>query len=167
MRLASRAAAASHPSEGNDWKTASSAPSVAGRVFSSSQVKHAAASGLKRSASTLAGRVYVEAVLNRYLWLPGTPTRISRHDRRLARTLYEGGVPLAVVQAALLLGASRRTFRAESAPPLPPIRTLHFFLPLVDELREQPLGADYLEYLEQKLLPWADAKAERVVATMG
>ena len=113
-----------------------------------------------RSSATDAGRIYVEAILDRYLWLPGTPTRTSRNDRRLARTLYERGVPLAIVQAALLLGAVRRTFRSEGAPCLPPIRTLHFFLPIVEELLEQPVDTGYSEYLENKLLPLADAKAD-------
>ena len=112
-----------------------------------------------RSSATAAGRIYLEAVLDRYLWLPGTPTRTSRNDRRLARALYERGVPLAVVQAALVLGAARRAFRSESAPPLPPIRTLHFFLPIVEELLDEPVDTGYPEYLENKLLPLADAKA--------
>jgi hypothetical protein len=113
-----------------------------------------------RSASTVAGRIYVEAVLDRYLWLPGTPTRTSRHDRRLARALYERGIPLATVQTALLLGAVRRTFRAKDAPELPPIRTLHYFWPLVEEVLQAPPVAGYCEYLENKLRPWADTKAE-------
>jgi hypothetical protein len=118
-----------------------------------------APSPLERNASTEAGRVYLEAVLDRYLWLPGTPTRASRADRRLARELYEHGVPLVVVQGALLLGVARRTFRPADASPLPPIRTLHYFLRVIEELQESPLPPDYLQYLEGKLQPWADEKA--------
>lgn len=116
---------------------------------------------LKRNRATDAGRIYVEAVLDRYLWLPGTPTRTSRSDRRLAGSFYERGVQLAVVQAALLLGVARRAFRSEDAPPLPPIRTLHYFVPLVEELLEEPAAPGYSEYLEHKLLSLADAKAQR------
>lgn len=119
-----------------------------------------------RSATTDAGRLYSEAVLDQYLWLPGTPTRVSRQDRRLAKTLYERGVPLAVVRAALLLGTARRSFRSHDAPPLPPIRTLYYFLSIVEELLEQPVATGYLEYLEHRLLPLADAKAETARATM-
>jgi hypothetical protein len=114
-----------------------------------------------RNAATDAGRIYVEAVLDLYLWLPGTPARTSRHDRGLARTLYERGVPQAVVRAALLLGAARRAFRGEEARRLPPIRTLHFFLPLIEEVIEDPPAPGYAEYLEGKLRPLADAKVER------
>lgn len=131
-----------------------SASCVEGRASSSIR----SSASLNRSRVTDAGRIYVEAVLERYLWLPGTPMRTSRRDRQLAGCLYERGLPLAIIQAALLLGAARRAFRSESAPPLPPIRTLHYFLPIVDELLEQPVDADYSEYLEKKLLPLADAK---------
>jgi hypothetical protein len=114
-----------------------------------------------RSAATDAGRIYVEAALDRYLWLPGTPARSSRHDRLLARTLYERGVPLAVIHTALLLGAARRAFRSQEAPRLPPIRTLHYFLPLIDEVLEDPPAPGYAQYLEGKVRPLADAKLER------
>jgi hypothetical protein len=75
--------------------------------------------------------------------------------------LYEHGLPLTIVQAALLTGAARRTFRTPDAPPLPPIRTLHYFLPLIEETLEYPPAPGLIEYLEGKLLPWAEAKAER------
>jgi hypothetical protein len=114
----------------------------------------------RRSASTDAGRIYVEAVLDHYLWLPGTPRRASRHDRRLARTLYERGVALAAIRTALVLGAARRALRSKDAPALPPIRTLHYFLPLLEEILELPPDDGYVEYLEAKLAPLADVKAE-------
>jgi len=133
-----------------------SASSVEGRASSSTRLP----ASLNRSRVTDAGRIYVEAVLERYLWLPGTPTRTSRRDRQLAGCLYERDVPLATTQSALLLGAARRAFRSESSSPLPRIRTLHYFLPIVDELLEQPVAAHYSEYLEKRLLPLAEAKTE-------
>ena len=81
-------------------------------------------------------RLYLEAVLATYSSLPGTPARPSRQDRRLARDLCRRGVPLRTVRTALLLAAARRTLR--SGPPLPPVRTLHYFLPAIEEVLEQP-----------------------------
>lgn len=156
MRSASRARARQQ-TEGSSSQGLPSASSAAGRASSSSQ-KGAVWDYPKRSASTDAGRVYIEAVLDRYLWLPGTPTRTSRHDRRLARMLYERGVLLAVVQVALLVGAARRSFRAADAPPLPPIRTLHYFLPIIEEILDSPLAPGYAGHLESKLQPLADTK---------
>jgi len=162
MRSVSRTAASCFH-HGSDPKARPSASSVGGQASSTSLEKTATVSGgLERSGSTDAGHIYVETVLDRYLWLPGTPPRTSRQDRRLARALYERGIPLATVQAALLLGASRRTLRAKEAPPLAPIRTLHYFLPLVEEVRQNLPAAGYCEYLESRLRPWADIKVERV-----
>jgi hypothetical protein len=101
-------------------------------------------------------RLYLEAVLTTYNSLPGTPERPNRHDRRLARELCQRGVPLRIVRAALFLAAARRTFR--SGPPLPPVRTLHYFLPAIDELIQQPPEPGYLEYLAAKLKPFASRK---------
>ena len=101
-------------------------------------------------------RVYLEAVLATYAALPGTPARPSRQDRRLALDLCRRGVPLRTVRTALLLAAARRTIR--SGPPLPPVRTLHYFLPAIDEVLALPPDPGYVEYLAAKLKPFASRK---------
>jgi hypothetical protein len=98
-----------------------------------------------------AKRRYVEAVLETYIGLPGTPKRSSRRDRRLAATLYEKRRPLKTVRSALLLAAARRALRSAEAPILAPIRTLFYFLPVIEELLEVPQDTSYLRYLETKL----------------
>jgi len=109
-------------------------------------------------------RLYVRAVLGRYLWLPDTPSQTSRHDRRLAWTLYERGIPLIVVEAALLLGATRRALREPYLAPLPRIRSMHYFLPVVQEVLENPKDPDhdYLVFLLRRLRPLAELKAARL-----
>src|SRR5438105_1751285 len=47
-------------------------------------------------------REYVQAVLEYYLWLPGTASVTSRHDRRSARMLFAHGVPLDLVKSAMV-----------------------------------------------------------------
>jgi hypothetical protein len=101
-------------------------------------------------------RVYIEAVLEAYNSLTDTPDRPSRQDRRLARDLCRRGVPLRSVRTALLLAAARRTLR--SGPPLPPVRTLHYFLPVIDEVLEQPPEPGYAVYLAAKLKSFASKK---------
>lgn len=96
-------------------------------------------------------RIYLDAVLETYSSLPGTPPRPSRQDRRLALDLCRRGVPLRAVRTALLLAAARRSIRA--GPPLPPVRTLHYFLPVVEEVLELPPDPGYLQYLAAKLQP--------------
>ena len=101
-------------------------------------------------------RVYFEAVLATYSSLPGTPAQPSRQDRRLARELCRRGVPLRIVRTALLLATARRTLR--SGPPLPPVRTLHYFLPAIQEVLDQPPDPGYAEYLDAKLKTFASQK---------
>ena len=102
-------------------------------------------------------RLYLEAVLMTYNSLPGTPERPSRQDRRLALDLCRRGVPLRSVRTALLLAAARRKLR--SGPPLPPVRTLHYFLPAIEEVLELPPDPGYVEYLAAKLKPFASQKS--------
>lgn len=96
---------------------------------------------------------YVKSVLVSYLSLPDTPTRVSRFDRRLALELFQRAVPRPTVEAAFLLASARRICRPADAPPLGPIRSLHYFLPVIEEVLLQPPASDYLRYLRSKLAP--------------
>lgn len=60
------------------------------------------------------------------------------------------------VRAAMLLAAARRTLR--SGPPLPPVRTLHYFLPAIEEVLALPPEPRYVDYLAAKLKPFASKK---------
>ena len=93
---------------------------------------------------------YVTAVLVLYTDLPDTPLRPSPQDQSLARRLYEQSVPLSLVESALLLASLRRLIRPAEAQPLPPIRSLAYFQPVIAELQQQPLPNGYLDYLRLK-----------------
>lgn len=94
---------------------------------------------------------YVKQILDRYRRTPGTLGHIRREDRRLAIQLHQRGVPSEVVTAAFALAAARRCSRDLELPPLPPIRSMHYFLPVIEELLAGSPDADYLRYLEDKL----------------
>jgi hypothetical protein len=94
---------------------------------------------------------YLAAVITLYLELPETPMRASLADQALARRLDRDGVPLKIVEAALLLGSLRRLIRPQEAPPLSPIRSLAYFLPVIEEMTENPSPENYLDYLRLKL----------------
>jgi hypothetical protein len=99
--------------------------------------------------STQNRQTYVEAVLSLYRRLPDTATRPRRADRRLAVQLHRRGIALDVIEIALRLAAARRRARAPDAQPLPPIRSLHYFLPLIEELPAGPPPDGYLDYLRE------------------
>ena len=96
-------------------------------------------------------RRYVATVLECYVHLPHTPNRPRKNDRNLAGRLCNQKVPLDIVKAAFVLATSRRTFRPENASPLEPIRSLAYFLPVVEELQRTPPDRLYIQLLNQRL----------------
>jgi len=99
----------------------------------------------------LSRRGYVRAVLDACLGLVDTPDRPRPADRLLAARLHDDDVPLSTVQDAILLASARRLIRPEDRPPLPPVRSLHYFLPVIEELRQTPLPNGYAHYLRVKI----------------
>jgi len=95
--------------------------------------------------------LYTATVLNLYVDLPDTPLRASIQDQRLAQRLFEAHVPLSVVEAALLLASLRRLCRPSDLPPLPRVRSLAYFQPVIEELQANPVPHGYLGYLRLKL----------------
>lgn len=94
---------------------------------------------------------YVATVLILYVDLPHTPLRASVPDQCLARRLHHQAVPLLLVESALLLASLRLMVRPDGLPPLPPIRSLAYFQPVIEELQAHPLPDNYLDYLRLKL----------------
>jgi hypothetical protein len=75
---------------------------------------------------------YVADVLKLYLQLPETPRKAN-------------------VESAFLLASVRRLGRSPDLPPLSPIRSLAYFLPVVQEILEKQVNDDYLQYLRLKV----------------
>ena len=63
----------------------------------------------------------------------------------------------------MAVAVERRTFRR--GDPLPRVRALHFFLPVIDELLDVPCEPRYARYLEDKLRPLAAARPPREAAS--
>jgi hypothetical protein len=103
------------------------------------------------AASILQPALYISAVLTLYVDLPDTPLRASVADQRQAHRWFDRGVPLEVVETALLLACLRRRTRPTDVPPLPRIRSLAYFQPIIDELLDHPTPDGYLPYLRLKL----------------
>jgi len=94
---------------------------------------------------------YVARILDNYRRLPDTATAVRSADRDLARRLYLDGVPLALVLVAFRVAISRRRARPHDAPPLQPIRSLHYFLPVLEEAKHLPAG--YLDFIARSNPP--------------
>ena len=94
-------------------------------------------------------QAFLRAVRDLYTQLPQTSQRFSRSDRSLASHLYQRQVPFDTLRSAILLAIARRLYR--QGPPLPTIRSLHYFTPVIDEILLQPLPRGYVQYLEYKI----------------
>ena len=94
---------------------------------------------------------YVRQVLEAYRKTPGTMGTVRRADRMVAAQLYQRGLSVQVIENALVLATTRRLIRPAEALPLGTIRSLAYFLPVIEEVLTLRVGQDYFEYLRQKL----------------
>lgn len=94
---------------------------------------------------------YVRLVLEAYRTTPGTCGHLRRPDRLLAIELYQRGVPLEKIENALALAAARRMIRPADATPLAVVRSLAYFLPIIEEVLEMEVSEEYFLYVRQKL----------------
>ena len=96
-------------------------------------------------------RDYVGRLLDAYRATPGTCGAVRRPDRLLAAQLYERGVPLEAVENALVLAAARRLARPAGAPPLATIRSLAYFLPVLEEVLRLEISPNYFRHLRNRI----------------
>src|SRR5271157_6414584 len=96
-------------------------------------------------------RAYVCRLLEAYRTTPGTAGVVRRPDRMLAAQLHQRGVPLEAVENAFVLAAARRTIRPADAAPLGTIRSLAYFLPVIEEVLDMRVSPDYFQHVRRKL----------------
>lgn len=103
------------------------------------------------AANFLCREVYIQNVLSAYRQTPGTAGTVRRADRELAAQLYTRGVPLEAVENAMVLAAARRLFRPAEALPLGTVRSLAYFMPVIEEVLELQVRPTYFRYLRYKI----------------
>jgi hypothetical protein len=97
-------------------------------------------------------RDYVCRLLDAYRATPGTCGAVRRPDRVLAAQLHQRGVPLEAVENAFVLAAARRMIRPDgAAAPLGAIRSLAYFVPVIEEVLQLEVGQQYFQHLRRKL----------------
>ena len=94
---------------------------------------------------------YVCQVLEAYLKTPTVAGRMRPQDRSLAAHLFRQRVPFAAIEAAFILAAARRVFRDPRRPPLDPIGSLKYFMPVIREILRTPIDPGHIGWLEWKL----------------
>ena len=111
-----------------------------------------------RDTAGLSQEEYVRLILEAYRKTPGTMGTIRRADRLLAAQLYQRGLSVKVIENALVLAATRRLIRPADAPPLGTIRSLAYFLPVIEEVLKLRVSPDYFDYLRYKLAQMAPTR---------
>ncbi len=123
--------------------------------------KNSAFAGSAVSGATQTiGRLTASGVLNisAACWKPTArlQARAARcADRLLAEQLHERGVPLDAAENAFILAATRRRVRPEDAPPLGTVRSLAYFLPVIEEVLETKVNPEYYRYLRHRFRQFA------------
>lgn len=94
---------------------------------------------------------YVQKVLDAYRHTPGTTGTVRRPDRLLAVQLHQRGVPLSAVENALVLATARRLLRPATAPALATVRSLAYFLPVLEEVLDLNVSPDYFQHVRRRI----------------
>ena len=94
---------------------------------------------------------YIRQVLEAYRKTPGTMGTVRRADRLLAAQLCQCGVSASVIENAFVLAAARRLMRPVDAAPLGTIRSLAYFLPVIEEVLDMRVSPEYFQHVRRKL----------------
>jgi len=96
-------------------------------------------------------QAYVASVRESFLALGCGVGEFGVREVRTARDMQERGIPLALLEEAMLMGACRKYSSWLNGGAVEPIMSLRYFEPLVSEIQEQPFPAEYTEYLRKKV----------------
>ncbi len=98
---------------------------------------------------------YVESVREYFLALGCGSGKFGAAEAATARGLQRHGIPLAVIEQAMLMGACRKYISWFEGRALEPIRALSYFEPLIAEIQEKPFPPGYSAYLRMKVRQFA------------
>jgi DNA-binding MarR family transcriptional regulator len=99
---------------------------------------------------------YVASVREYFLALGCATGKFGIADERVARGMQERGIPLAVIQDAMLMGACRKYSSWFEGRALEPIQSLRYFDQLITEIRQKPFPPGYSAYLRRKINQFAE-----------
>lgn len=102
-------------------------------------------------------KAYVDSVRECFLALGCGSGQFGAGEAVTASNLHRRGIPLAVIEDAMLLGACRKYISWIEGHALEPIRSLAYFEALITEVREIPFPPGQSAYLRKKVKQLAEA----------
>jgi hypothetical protein len=94
---------------------------------------------------------YVSSVRECFLSVGCSSGKFGAADIEIARQMCRRGIPLAVIETAMLLGACRKYSSWFQGQALEPILSLRYFEALIAEIQKEPLPPGYSSYLRKKI----------------
>lgn len=107
------------------------------------------------------GESYVDSVRKLFTALGCTTGRFGTAEERLAGDFERKGIPLEVIEDAMMVGACRKYVSWLNSGPSAPIASLHYFEMIIEEVQERPFPPGYREYMRQQVEKLARLHAER------
>lgn len=111
---------------------------------------------------SLEQETYVDAVRECFLGLGCGNAKFGASEVAAARDLQRRGVPLALVEDAMHLAASRKYMSWFEGTALDPIQSLAYFNDVIAEIQDKPFPPGYSAYLRKKVRELAESWSEAV-----
>ena len=89
---------------------------------------------------------YLQAIRRLLVDHPCLRLAFSAADRQLLRQWFEQAIPLAQVEQAILMGCGRKYVSWLNGQPGEPIGSLHYFTPILEEIAQLELSAEYCAF---------------------
>jgi len=89
------------------------------------------------------GESYVDSVRKLFTSLGCTTGRFGPSEERLAGDFERKGIPLVVIEDAMIVGACRKYVSWLNSGPSAPIASLHYFEAIIEEVQERPFPPGY------------------------
>jgi hypothetical protein len=105
---------------------------------------------------------YVASVRECFLGLGCGNGKFGAAEVAAARNLQRRGIPLAVIEDAMFLGASRKYMSWFEGNALEPIQSLAYFKEVIAEIQDKPFTPGYSTYLRKKVRELAESWSEAV-----
>lgn len=105
---------------------------------------------------------YIASVRDCFLALGCGNGKFGAADVATTRNLQRRGIPLAVVEDAMLLGASRKYMSWFEGKASEPIQSLTYFKEIIAEVQDKPFPPGYSAYLRKKVRELAESWSETV-----
>ncbi len=105
---------------------------------------------------------YVDSVRKLFLALSCTSGSFGPAEERLAEDFEQKGIPLSVIEDAMMVGACRKYVSWLNSGPSAPIASLHYFDAIIEEVLERPFPPGYRGYMRLQV-----EKLTRLHATRG